>query len=46
VERLSQASARSKERDHVLTVRGRQLIADLGIDAEQVAATWRDLARC
>ncbi len=34
------------ERDHALTDRGQQLVADLGIDADQVGATRRVFARC
>jgi len=34
------------ERDHVLTDRGQQLVADLGIDVGEVGATRRVFARC
>lgn len=34
------------EHDHALTDRGQQLVADLGIDADQVGATRRIFARC
>jgi len=34
------------ERDHVLTDRGQQLVADLGIDVSEVGATRRVFARC
>jgi len=34
------------ERDHALSDRGQQLIADLGIDADEIGATRRVFARC